>query len=74
MKIIVYLDEEDLISWKEVKDLEILSVENKEEISNYNTCKRNFWKCLLDKYTILRNKQIYINPEYGCVYDISGRI
>jgi transcription initiation factor IIE alpha subunit len=74
--ILVYLDEEDLIAFKKMKEYEskVTETKLKSDIVNYNKALLAFKKHLLDKYGILRNKQIYIEPQYGYVYDISGRI
>gem|GEM_PF-3634213 len=66
------MDQEDLDKWKKVENLYALFVSDKKYGLEYVKERGIYYSYILNKYGVLKNRQIYMDPIKGYIYDLMG--
>jgi hypothetical protein len=67
METLVYMDEEDKASWFKITELHNEAIKDQNLVPILKQKTSDFWYNMIEKYGVLRNKQLTVNQQAGTI-------
>ena len=72
MQIEVYMDDEDKEQWYQITELYNATIKNQSLATELKNKTALFWQNIIEKYGVLRNKQLHVDQVQGTINSWSG--